>query len=441
MGNTVGNTDGAVTTTDISARMKQISNSDVPAFDVVVIGGGIVGLASALELASRGRSVAVVDQGPIDGGCAVGSAGHLVPSHVIPLAEPGALRTALDGLRRADGAVSVRWSAAPAFWRWMFRFARSCTTRAVDSAAPALRDLAALSNEIWDDWLAGTGQPPLADGLLDVYADAKAFDGARAHAAALRRWGVAVDELDGPAARAMEPSLQGPVAGAIHLTRDRSIDPGRAMAQLVERVRSVGVELHPSSEVVDVVTADDRIRTVRTSRGDMGAEHVVLAAGAWSGRVARLLGERIPMLPGRGLSLTVDRPEVGPRRAMLLGEDHVAVGPLGEELRLSAWFQLNNFDTGATLERLTRLEAIARRRLVLDDSLCVRRRWAGLRPMTPDGVPIIGPAGRCRNVTIAAGHAMTGLTLGPGTGRIVAQLVCGEAPAIDIERFSPRRFA
>jgi D-amino-acid dehydrogenase len=420
--------------------MKEISNSDGPKFDVLVIGGGIVGLASALELADRGRTVAVVDQGPIDGGCAVGSAGHLVPSHVIPLAAPGALGTALDGLRRADGALSVRWSAAPGFWRWMLRFARSCTKRAVDSAAPALRDLAALSDEMWTDWLAGTGQPALADGLLDVYADAKAFAGARAHAEALRRWGVAVDELDGQAARAMEPALKGPVAGAIHLTGDRSIHPGLAMAGLVGRVRSAGVGLHPSSEVVDVVMADDRIRTVRTSHGDMGAEHVVLAAGAWSGRVARLLGERIQMLPGRGLSITVDRPDVGPRRPLLLGEDHVAVGPLGDELRLSAWFQLNNFDTHVTLERLTRLEAIARRRLVLDDALCVRRRWAGLRPVTPDGVPIIGPAGRCTNVTIAAGHAMTGLTLGPGTGRIVARLVCGEAPGIDIERFSPRRF-
>ena len=253
---------------------------------------------------------------------------------------------------------------------------------------------------------------------------------------------MAVDEVDGPSAVAMEPALRGPVAGAIHLPGDRSIHPGQAMAGLVERVLAGGgVELQPFSEVVDLGVVDERIVAVCTSKGDLGAEHVVLAAGAWSGRVARLLGESIPMLPGRGLSLTVDRPGVGPRRAMLLGEDHVAVGPLGDELRLSAWFQLNNFDTRVTLERIARLEALARRRLLLDDPLRVRRRWAGLRPVTPDGVPIIGPASRCHNLTIAAGHAMTGLTLGPGTGRIVAQLVCGEPPAIDIERFSPRRFA
>ena len=126
---------------------------------------------------------------------------------------------------------------------------------------------------------------------------------------------------------------------------------------------------------------------------------------------------------------------------MLLGEDHVAIGPMGDELRLSAWFQLNDLDTTVSVERINRLEAIARRRLRLDDSLVVRRRWAGMRPVTPDGVPIIGPSTRWRNMTIAAGHSMVGLTLGPGTGRIVAQLVCGDAPEIAIDRFSPRRFS
>ena len=126
---------------------------------------------------------------------------------------------------------------------------------------------------------------------------------------------------------------------------------------------------------------------------------------------------------------------------MLLGEDHVAVGPMGDELRLSAWFQLNNFDTVPTpnaphAARSDRPPTPSSR-----SSLVVRRRWAGLRPVTPDGVPIIGPSTCWRNVTIAAGHGMTGLTLGPGTGRIVAQLVCGERPDIAIDRFSPGRFS
>jgi D-amino-acid dehydrogenase len=197
----------------------------------------------------------------------------------------------------------------------------------------------------------------------------------------------------------------------------------------------------PFAEVVDIETVDDRIHGVKTTRGDVAASEFVLAAGAWSGHLARLLGERVPMIAGRGSSVTVDRPEIGPRRPMLLGDDHVAIGPMGRELRLSAWFQLNNFDSAVSIEQIRRLEAIARRRLRLDDSLVVRQRWVGMRPVTPDGVPIIGPSTRRRNLTIAAGHSMVGLTLGPGTGRIVAQLVCGETPDIPIDRFSPRRFS
>jgi D-amino-acid dehydrogenase len=327
------------------------------------------------------------------------------------------------------------------FWRWLIGFVRSSTARSVQTAAPALRDLARLSDAIWDDWLTASGQPVLTDGLFDVYGGNRAFERAVLHAEELRRWDVAVEVVDGAAAMAMEPALLPPVAGGVLLRDDRSIDPGTALGELIRRADAAGVWLMPFAEVVDIETVDDRIAGVRTTRGDVAASEFVLAAGAWSGRLASLLGERVPMIAGRGASLTVARPEIGPRRPMLLGEDHVAIGPMGRELRLSAWFQLNNFDSAVSVEQIRRLEAIARRRLRLDDSLVVRRRWVGMRPVTPDGVPIIGPSTRRRNLTIAAGHSMVGLTLGPGTGRIVAQLVCGEPPDIPIDRFSPRRFS
>lgn len=371
----------------------------------------------------------------------MGSAGHLVPSHVIPLAAPGAMTTALGSLIRRQGAVSVTWSASPSFWRWIARFMRSCTRESAHSAAPALRQLAGLSDSIWDEWIVSSGDAARADGLLDVYSDQRAFDGAVRHAGELRRWGVGVRVVDAPEALMLEPALLEPVAGGILTTGDRSIRPTAALAKLIDRVRSSGAVLAPFADVVDVATSGNRVTIVRTTEGDIATEHVVLAAGAWSGTVARMLGERVPMLAARGLSLTVDTPKVGPRRPMLLGEDHVAVGPMGDQLRLSAWFQLNNVDTRPTIERISRLEAIARTRMRLDGSLHVRRRWAGLRPVTPDGVPIIGPSSRWRNVTIAAGHGMTGLTLGPGTGRIVAQVVCGERPDIVIDRFSLGRFS
>jgi D-amino-acid dehydrogenase len=363
-----------------------------------------------------------------------------VPSHVVPLAAPGALGEALRGLLRRDGALSVSWTAAPAFWRWIAGFIRSSNRRSVDSAAPALTALAGLSTEIWDEWLAGGSATVAADGLFDVYAGARAFDGALRHADELRRWGVDVDVVDGDAAIGLEPALRRPVAGGVLLCGDRSVRPATVLADLIRRIASAGAALLPGADVIGFTTDHDRVATVETTRGDIATRHVVIATGAWTATVARLLGERVPMLAARGMSVTVDRPQVGPRRAMLLGEHHVAVAPIDDELRLSAWFQLNFVDTRPTPARLGRLEALARRRLQLDPELRVRQRWAGLRPVTPDGVPVIGASTRWRNVTIAAGHGMTGLTLAPGTGRVVAQLACGEPPDIVVDRFSPRRF-
>ncbi len=214
------------------------STASVDHGDVIVIGAGIVGLSSALELAARGRRVVVVDRGPIDGGCGLGSAGHLVPSHVIPLAAPGALASAAAGLVRRDGAVSVTWTTAPSFWRWIAGFVRSCTIQSVRTAAPALADLARLSTAIWDDWIEATGQPVATDGLLDVYAEGRAFDGALEHAEELQRWGVAVTVVDGDEARALEPALLDPVAGGILLADDRNLHPGTALAHLVRARRT-----------------------------------------------------------------------------------------------------------------------------------------------------------------------------------------------------------
>jgi D-amino-acid dehydrogenase len=412
-----------------------------PEYDVVVVGAGIVGLAAALELARRQRRTAVLERGVIDGGCAVGSAGHLVPSHVIPLAAPGALIEAVGALLRRDGALSVSWTTAPAFWRWIVGFVRSCDRRSAATAAPALGELARLSTEMWDDWLAGSGAKIADDGLFDVYAGERAFAGARRRAGELRRWGVGVDVVDGAAALALEPALREPVAGAVLLRDDRSVRPASVLAELIRRTAAAGADLVSGADVIGFSTDGGRVTNVETTGGDFATGHVVLATGAWTGALARLLGERVPMLAARGLSMTVARPQLGPRRTLLLGEHHVAVTPIDDELRLSAWFQLNNFDTTPTLERIERLEALARGRVRLDPTLEVRQRWAGLRPVTPDGVPIIGTSTRWRNVTIAAGHGMIGLTLGPGTGRVVAQLACGEPPDIVLDRFSPRRFA
>lgn len=411
-------------------------------FDAAVVGGGIVGLSSAYEMAQRGLDVVVIDKDEIGRGCAVGSAGHIVPSHVIPLAGPGAVRTAVRSMLDPDGAVSVRWRGGPALWRWLIAFARKSREQDLDGAATALSELGGLSVSLIEEWIT-THRIEChrqTDGVLDVYGDRSALASAVAHAHRAEEHGVSIAILDGSQVRSLEPALTDAVIGAVWFRDDQSVDPGRFLDGLVTATASAGVTLRSQTTLLGISAPADTIDALYTSTGKVRTRNVVFAAGAWSGRMAGLIGEKVPVVPARGFSMTVDRPEIGPTRAMLLGERHVAVGPFGDHLRLSGRFEVGEFGTRPSPRRIAQIDKLARSRLHLDDQLTVRSTWAGLRPVTPDGVPIISRSNRWDNVTIATGHAMIGLSIGPGTGRLIAEMVAGEETDIDTDRFSIARF-
>ena len=412
----------------------------VPRDAVAVVGGGVVGLCSAWEIARRGRPVVVLDREEIGAGCGIGSTGHIVPSHVVPLAAQGMVRAVLDTVLKRHGQVSLRLAASLSYWRWVAEFLTSCTRHNVASAAPALSDLFELSMAPIAELESLAGLDVSRDGLLDLYADSGAFERACRHAEELGDYGVRYAIADRAQVLALEPAVTDSVVGAVHYLDDASVHPARFLEALTDAAEGHGVVGVPGVEVLDVHGHGGRVTTLRTSHGDLAASHVVVAAGSWSARVGAMLGERIPVLAGRGFSVTFDRPRTGPSRALLLGEAHVSVGVHGDEMRLGSGFQLGATDRSASQLRLDRLAQAARTRLRIDGDLRVRRPWAGLRPVAPDGVPIIGPSSRWQNVTVATGHAMIGLSTGPGTGRLVAQLVAGEATDIDIGRFSLARF-
>lgn len=410
--------------------------------DVVIIGGGVIGLCTAYELAARNRDVVVIDSGPILRGSSTGNAGYVVPSHVVPLAAPGVIRTALRGMIRRTGPVSLRWSARPDYLAWLIRFTRNCTTRNVANAAPTLSALAALSNELFDEWIAieQIECNYRHDGLLDIYNDTRTFASLRTHAAQLQRLGVSVEVADATRVREIEPAVTDSVAGGIFFPNDASLHPGRFLSGLTTVLTSRGVELVSHTDALRVQSTGNTVNRLETSRGDIHVQHVVVAAGSWSAQVAKLFGESIPIQPGKGYSLTVVRPHQGPRIPLLLGDHGIAVSPMGDELRFTGRFELSNLDMSPSMSRLSQIETLVRSHLTIDAQLTVKDRWAGLRPTTPDGVPIIGTTHHWRNVTYATGHAMLGLSLGPATGRVTAQLVCGKAPDVDVSRCSPVRF-
>ncbi len=411
--------------------------------DVAVVGGGVVGLCAAYELAAHGREVVVIDRGPIARGSAAGNAGLVTPSHLIPMAAPGVLSGVVRGMIRRTGPVTVRPSIDPAYLRWMVRFARNCTARAAHAGSVALRDLGFLSADLVVDWIERDGID--CDyrklGLLYVYGDEAAFAAGRHEADTMERYGVTVERYGAAELHELEPALDEKVIGGFRCVDDAGLDPARFMSGIVSVLSGRGVAFVPHTGLMDLRTSGGAVDRLVTSRGDLVADEVVIATGAWTPGVAALLGESVPVQAGKGYSMTVAAPSQGPRNNLLIGDRWVAVNPIGDKLRMSGWLELGRLDTRPSLRRLAQIEANARSRVRLDPELTVLERWAGLRPVTPDGLPIIGRSPGWANVTYAVGHGKLGLSLGPVTGRLVAQIVCDRPTDLALDPVSPRRFS
>jgi D-amino-acid dehydrogenase len=245
--------------------------------------------------------------------------------------------------------------------------------------------------------------------------------------------------LDGPAARAMEPALRPDVVGGIFFPEDALLVPDRFVKGLGRVLATLGVELRMATEVLGFRASGNRVTVVETTRGPLDADLVVLAAGAWAPGVARALGLRLPIQPAKGYSLTHRRPANGPNIPLLPAEARFSITPMGDLLRFGGTLELAGLDLSVNSRRVEALRRSARRYLV-DLELELLEIWRGLRPCTPDGLPLLGRSARLTNLVVAAGHAMVGMVLGPVSGKLVAQVAAETAPLADITLLDPQRF-
>lgn len=411
--------------------------------DILIIGGGPVGLSCAYYLLKSGRSVTLLDAKEIGKGSGAGNAGQIVPSHIIPLAAPGVVTSALKWM--LDPALSpfgMKFRLDPAYLMWLIRFAAACSDANVQRSLPAMRNLAQLSvtnllKMLDEEKIECRYQQT---GIITLFKDEKAFEAGKHEAEFLAKNGVPTEILDKAALHAREPIALDDVIGGIHFTGDSFMNPAIFLAELAKRVRAMGAEVHENTPVTGFESAGGKISRVRAASGEFEAEHVVLAAGAWSSIVARDLRLNLPLQPARGYSVTVAAPGKMPRHAFILGDRRVAVSPFGELLRFTGRLEVGEYSTTPNPDWLARLEKFVREYIELDEKLDVKETWAGLRPVTPDGVPAIGRAPHLSNLTVATGHAMVGLSLGPGTGQLVSELVNEQKTAFDIRPLNLERF-
>jgi D-amino-acid dehydrogenase len=408
---------------------------------VVVVGAGIIGMCTAHRLRRLGLDVTVVDSGEAGRGASWGNAGWIVPSLAAPLAGPGAVGAALREVLRPDGAVRVAPAEVLRALPWLARFARRCTTAA---HVTGLRATASLASGAFDSYaqLAAEGVDITLrrDGLLSVYLDASRASRGLAALARLESHGCPQPSLlDRGALRALEPGLSEQVEAGYLLESEQAVDPVTLVAGLRASLLADGVKILENWAVSALEMRAGRAVAVRGEQGRLPADHVVVAAGAWSRRLLRGTGTDVPLQAGKGYGLTL-HPPTPVTRSLYFPEGRIGAAPRSDGLRIAGVMDLTGLGNRFDPRRARSVQRVAARYLAEIGTEAPRDMWCGLRSVTPDGLPVIGRLPGVENVSVGFGHAMLGITLGPVTGAALSALVVGDRPGVALDAFRPDRF-
>jgi D-amino-acid dehydrogenase len=411
---------------------------------VIVVGAGVIGTAVALELAARGLEVTVLDRGGVGAGCSRGNAGWLTPCFSTPLPAPGVLSGSFKWLFDPESPLYIAPSLRLDWMRWMARFIRSAREAPY---AEGTKALLALSRYSLDAYRRLDRETPgsfgfAARGLLVVADDREVLDHAAHEAERMAGLGVPSQRLDAAQVRALEPALRRPVLGGIYYPDEAHCEPLQTVQAMARAAAAKGVRFE-TSEVLDFAHTGGRITHLDTTRGRMAADRVVLATGAWSKRLGRLLGFRLPVLGGKGYAILVDAISPRPQIPLKLYAQRVAITPRREGIRIAGTLELVDGDESVSKRRVDAVMRAGLAALGLKAATAtpkVVEIWRGLRPCTPDGLPIIGKPKAYDNLLVATGHQMCGLHTAPGTARLAADLLTGAPPIFDPAPFRADRF-
>jgi D-amino-acid dehydrogenase len=410
---------------------------------VIVVGGGAIGAACAHYLNADGWQVTVVDRAGFGSACSHGNCGFVCPSHVLPLAVPGAVRGALRALLSPGGGFTIKPRLDPALWHWLYRFARRCNRRDMLEAGRAIAALLNSSRQLYDELMKEEGFDCewQTRGLLFVLQSRAGME----HYAATARlqhetFGVEVERHDGDAVTVLEPALKPGLGGGFLYRGDAHLRPDRLLASWRKAIEVRGVTVREGCTVEGFVREGGAARAVRTPQGDLEAEAFVVAAGALTPQLAGPLGCRLPIQPGKGYSITMPRPARCPAIPLVFEEHRVAVTPFRSGYRLGSTMEFAGYDATLNRHRLDLLRQAAA--CYLHEPLCepVEEEWFGWRPMTWDSKPIIDRSPTLANVWIAAGHNMLGVSMAPATGKLVAEMLAGRPPHLEPSPFAVARF-
>lgn len=404
---------------------------------VIVIGGGIVGASCAYELAGRGWSVELIDRAGFGKGCSYGNCGYVCPSHVYPLAKPGAIAATLPLMFKPNSPFKVRIRPDLSLLSWFAKFTRCCDAAKVEETSVALHALLVAAKTRYEEIIAHEkidcgyeSKGCLFISMHEEHLDAFDADNRKM----LDRFGYGARRIDGRELARMEPTLRDGLGGAWMFDCDSHLRSDRYMGEIRAVLARRGVVIRENCEARDL-EGSGRATRVITSQGPLTADAFVFATGAWTPHLSRALGVNLPIVPGKGYSVTARRPTHCPTYPMVFDEHRAAITPFADGYRIGSTMEFAGYDERLRPERIALLKDSAALYLRHPEPLADEEPWWGWRPMVPDGKPFIDFVARFENVMVAAGHSMIGMSTGPATGRLVAEMLGDEEPHLKPEWF------
>ncbi len=412
--------------------------------DVIIIGGGVVGLSCAYHLQQKGLRVTILDKGNMSDGCSYGNAGMIVPSHFIPLASPGVISKGLKWMLKKNSPFYIKprlnWELA----QWLWTFYRSGTKKHVDESMALLRDMHVESRE----WYKQLNQHASFDfgfeqkGILMLFKSKAAERDEIKMAEIAHQIGIEANQLTAEQLKQIEPGIDFSVAGAIHYPGDAHLNPSLFMLQMVQYLKASGVEILTRQHVIHLEDkeSDGGIVYLADGRQEM-ARHIVVASGIWSSGLLKKSGEPLLMQDGKGYSMNYTGVKKMPTIPSILHEARVALTPMGEQLRVAGTLEISGMDDRISAEKVKSIiESVPE----YYPGISMHQEapvWSGYRPCSPDGLPYIGRFKSKSAILMAAGHAMMGLSLAPVTGRMVADEIIGKNQSAIHPKLFPGRFS
>ncbi|MBS4065924.1 MAG: FAD-dependent oxidoreductase [Chitinophagaceae bacterium] len=410
----------------------------------IVIGGGIIGLSSAHYLQQSGWEVTVIDKHNFEDNASYGNAGYVCPSHFIPLASPGIVQQGLKMMWNSRSAFYVEPRLNWSLISWGLQFMKVATKEHLERSAMPLRDIALFSQHCYEALakLPGFDMAYEQKGLLEYYQTESKEEHSHHAAEDARKLGLEAQMLSREEVQAMEPGVKLNIRGALYFKCDAHLYPQKLMQSMKALLQQNNVAMPGGEEVIGFEMENNRVKKVKTNKQVYDADMVVMAAGAWSREVSKMLGQNLLLVPGRGYSVTLEDSPFKLNYPAVLQEGRVAITPMdGNKIRFGGTMEITSTSKPPRMSRVIGiLEAV--QRFLPDFQIPLPQQkdvWYGYRPCSADGLPYIGKVKE--NVIVATGHAMIGLSLGAGTGKLVSEIANGENTSVDIKPYDPTRFS